>query len=107
MGTSELSQQLKKNTNQAEARQTFHCDDVTTLTKSVLRPEAVFSALYVCWNRSHLSWRPAAAFILKGEGQGFSSLLAGTGATLARGAWPSLPVRTGVGLKERQKRAAT
>lgn len=43
---------------------------------------------------------------MKGEGQGFSSLLAGTGATLARGAWPSLlvlPMWTGVGLKERHR----
>lgn len=51
----------------------------------------------------YLSWRPAAGFILKGEGQGFSSLLAVTGETLVSWVWPSLllipSMRTGAVLE--------
>lgn len=51
---------------------------------------------------AHLSCSPAAGFILKGEGHGLSSLLAVTGATLAKGAgpWPLLLLlTTGAGLR--------
>lgn len=46
---------------------------------------------------SYLSCSPAAGFILKGEGQGLSSLLAVVGAKLARWAW-SLTTGTRAGL---------